>query len=403
MAIIPSSQWPEHLQVKFKAARMNMLTNFPFFSQLAMYFQPAFDDKCPTAYVTAKGKFHINQEFMEKLSGEGMVFVLCHEVMHLVTMSFGRMPLGANHQAWNISSDCVINYLLNKSNVRFPDPAVIKPIFGGEWEKYDGWITEQVYYDMMKEIDEILKKMCNGSCGRKGDEPCKGGEGKCWWFDESGSKCDGHGGEGSEKDKSMWQERIASAYARGQAAGNMPGELDAFLTKLLSPKRDWRRDIRYAARTYLKGKHTWRKISRRTAGTVRTPGRDPKPPIGAVYCDSSGSMSDKQMQRAFSETAEIFRHFGGKGRMLLGDCEIYYDGEVDVAALTSLPIQRGGTDFTVLFERIAENGPDPAILICFTDLQGPFPDIAPNYPVVWCKVGTDCATAPWGREIEVDI
>lgn len=390
MVVIPTDQWPEHLRKKFVAARLNLLSNFPFFAQLAMYFRPAFSD-IPTACVDKKGRFYINQEFMEKLSADGMVFVLCHEVMHLVTMTFGRMPIGAQPQIWNVASDCVINYMINKANVKFPDAAVIKPIFGGEWEKYDGWTTEQVYYDLMKNAKKIMVRIGDGS----------GGDGEGYWYDESGSKCGEHDGM-SEQDKAMWQERIAGAYARGRSAGKMSAELDEFLTTLLSPKRDWRMDLRYAARTFLKGNPTWRKVSRRTAGTVRTPGRDPKPPAGVVYCDSSGSMTDEQIQRAFSEAAEIFKQCGGSGRLLLGDAEIYYDGEVNMDALARLPLQRGGTDFNVIFECLKE-GDRPNILICFTDLHGPFPDVPPDYPVVWCQVGDDCGEAPWGRTIKVDI
>ena len=187
----------------------------------------------------------------------------------------------------------------------------------------------------------------------------------------------------------------------------MPGNLEAFVTTLLKPKQDWRKYLRHTASTYLKGNWTWKQISRRTSGQVRTPGREKNLPTAVIYIDTSGSISNDDLTRFLSETAEIIRLGGGKCRLLLGDAEIYYDGNVTTSDIAStLPVQRGGTDFRVLFEKIAESKTRPSILVGFTDLCGPFPDELPGFKTVWCVPGGSWehkGQAPFGDVIKVDV
>ena len=61
------------------------------------------------------------------------------------------------------------------------------------------------------------------------------------------------------------------------------------------------------------------------------------------------------------------------------------------------PVGRGGTDFRPPFARAEREGWQLAAAIYLTDLEGPFPEREPAYPVLW--VATSKAKAPWARRM----
>lgn len=424
-------RFPKHLEEKIFRARFDLYGTHPFFAQIAQYLKPQVCNDIPTMGVTANGDLLVNEEFAARLNAADMKWVLAHEAMHVVTMTHGRMPEGAYPIIWNIASDAVINYIItDDAHIEMVRHEALggKPIYGGEYAKYKDSTTEQAYYDLIQNAE----KMLGMSLGKfleeyEGDgegaaASGNGGKGKMKdrWWDDSGSRLGKKGntkgtdqngnaksdGGMTEEQKSQWKGRIASAAAAAKQRGQMSGALDQFVTSMLQPKKDWKRELRAMAMTAIKTQWTWKIPSRRTTGKIRTPGKSRGTPTAICYIDTSGSMSDQELQRCLSETSQIFKICGGKGHLILGDSEIYFSGEMKADSLTSLKeVRRGGTDFTVLFDHIEETfDKRPAILVGFTDLCGPFPKNPPNFPVVWCRPKSGYAgAAPWGRLIEVEL
>jgi predicted metal-dependent peptidase len=59
----------------------------------------------------------------------------------------------------------------------------------------------------------------------------------------------------------------------------------------------------------------------------------------------------------------------------------------------------GGTSFCPCFEYIEERSIQPQALVVFTDLEGSFPDAAPNHPVLWAA--TKDHSVPFGEVIQM--
>lgn len=412
------SSLPKDIQDKLIFARLHLFNHHPFFASLAMYLRPRIDNRIPTAGVTAKGDLFLNEEFIRSLDHEAMVFVVVHEVMHLVTLTHDRLPVGGHPVLFNIASDIVINKAIVDAGIPLPDANMIKPLhskYDRSLSKYDGWFTEPVYYDLLKEVKNAPKGSDSGDGSGNSDGDCPNGgstgdkssDGQFhgYWWDGSGQATAEE--KVTDEQKAQWKQRAASAAAAAKSAGKFPGSIEAFVTTLLKPKNDWRKYLRNTASSVLKGNWTWKQISRRTCGAVRTPGRVKTLPSAVVYIDTSGSISDQELTRFLSETSEIIKLGGGKCRLLLGDAEIYYDGEVGVGDIANrLPVQRGGTDFRVLFDAIAEHKIRPALVVGFTDLCGPFPDAPPGFKVVWCVPEGSWSgrgQAPFGEVIKVEL
>jgi predicted metal-dependent peptidase len=63
---------------------------------------------------------------------------------------------------------------------------------------------------------------------------------------------------------------------------------------------------------------------------------------------------------------------------------------------------RGGTDFRPLFQWVEKEFINPACAIYMSDLDGPFPEREPDYPVLWlCPPGSP--NPPWGRKLEMSF
>lgn len=414
----PSLKLSEETKDKIITARVALYGEHPFFATLAQYLgYPIPVTHIPTAAVNGRAKFYLNPEFGEKCSVQDMLFVVTHETMHLVTATMSRMPEGADPKLWNIASDLAINYLIinpeHGAGIAPPRAEVCKPLYEG-FEKYWGDTTEEIYYKLLRDTKPcpVCRPSSNtpnkgkGSNSKSKDpdnkEHSKGCPFKGFWWDTSGSEC-GHEGGMTEEEISEWKQKIAAAAAEARQAGKLPGSLGNFVTDLLQPKKNWKRELRMATNKALRKRYDWKRVARRTAGTVRTPGKSPHLPSALIYMDTSGSMSDDDIRDAINEIAEIVRLGGGKAKLILGDAEVYYCGEVSVNQLKNLPVQRGGTNFIPVFEMIAEENLNPSIFIGFSDLEGSFPHLSPNYPVIWCRPQGYKTDAPFGRVIDIEL
>lgn len=418
-------------------ARYTLYNLQPFFAQLTQYLRPQICEFVPTMAVDANSNLYINSKFLDMLDDKSLLWVLAHEAMHMVTMTCSRFPEGAQKSVFNIASDASINMLItDDAKIPMIDEKIAKPIYGPEWEKYRGATTEAIYYDLMvnfeQQVGMTLEDFLKQNDGEGGDQDGNGeggstggvkkGKLKGKWWDDSGARLGKKGnskgmdengnsvsdGGMTEEQKAQWKARAASAAAAAKSVGKLSGPLEQYMTQILESKKDWRSELRHIANTALRSRWTWKIPGRRTAGKVRTPGKERGVPTAICYIDTSGSQSDADIQRCLSETAKIFQLCGGKGHLILGDSEIYFSGDMDAKNLSHLPeVRRGGTDFTVIFDHIKENfKKDPAILVGFTDCCGPFPENPPAFPVIWCvpvsKNGYH-AEAPWGRLIEVEV
>jgi predicted metal-dependent peptidase len=72
------------------------------------------------------------------------------------------------------------------------------------------------------------------------------------------------------------------------------------------------------------------------------------------------------------------------------------------------PAGGGGTDFRPVFEKVAEEGLEPACLIFMTDCMGTFPEEPPPYPVLWLSTIrpeelSEGYTPPFGELLYLDL
>ena len=87
---------------------------FPHLSGLAAAVRVDIDNRVPTMGVFASGRLVANTAFTAKLSGDDLVFVLAHELLHLALRTHDRAK-GSAHLEFNYAHDYIINDMLRHS------------------------------------------------------------------------------------------------------------------------------------------------------------------------------------------------------------------------------------------------------------------------------------------------
>jgi len=360
-------------------ARIVLMDQFPFWGELTKYLRPKISETATaTACVDPKGQMFLNPSFANKANAADLLFVLAHEAMHIVNSSHSRFPKHANFPLWARAADIAINYLLvQEGHVKLPRPELVRPLYE-DFSHYWNKTHEEIYADLMRNPLQARRAM-------KGD----------YWCDEVSCRCTE---EMDPIEAEKWQRRIQNAAEIAEGRGKLPRSLERFLAQVGRAKKNWLRVLALAAQSELLKSYTWRKPSRRTMALgLVTPSQDREKPDVVLYLDTSGSMHEHLLNEGLSEISAILQL--AKTTMILGDAEVYFCGPVSREELNNLPMQRGGTDFTVVFNKIAEKKLKPRLFIGFSDLDGPFPDDPPPYPTIWCRSSSSRSEPPWGRLI----
>ena len=114
--------------------------------------------------------------------------------------------------------------------------------------------------------------------------------------------------------------------------------------------------------------------------------RSEDPGICGFFIDTSGSMSERELNEAASELQGILRRDNLKVQIIYCDSEVARTKEITPE---DMPLKLkmyggGGTDFCPPFDWVKEKDIELCGAVYFTDgCCDSFPDPAPDYPVLW--------------------
>lgn len=236
-----------------------------------------------------------------RLNKENLIFIMCHELMHLLTETFARekalgISSAADHELWNEASDYEINWLLhnNKDNNGKSVPLGKMPAIGLYDAKYANMTAEEIYEILKKEKQQNKDK--NNSKGNGGSGNDDG--------DDDGDSLSNHRLDEHMPIDEMTANGIKAQVEEVLTQVQSQGYCDAILNRinavLFKPvKFDWKRALSKYFKNYLKGNYTWNRPARSGVATgLRLPSTDnvQKLRIG-VALDTSGSISDGMLQK----------------------------------------------------------------------------------------------------------
>ena len=366
----------------------------PFFAVLLLdLLEIKETDQVPTAATDAKHLF-INPEWFNPLDIEERVFVLAHEILHVI---FGHVPrmkmymdrgVGPDLKAWsnsrwNQATDYIINDTLAKSKVgRMPMGGLHHPNYG----------ADDLADDVYLKVPEDKPKGKGGSTNGTGN----------WDVHMPPSP------NSPAPSQSQVQRAVKSAAAAAKSQGKTPYGMERLVDEICEPQISWAEQIKLALhRVAGKDASTWARPNRRrlaTAPHVYWPGTESYQ-VGVIVMveDSSGSVSEKERSHFFGEMAGILTELTPQ-QAFVSDCDTVchpFEEVNDVEDLRSYVTKGGGgTHMPAIFDKLAEEHIVPDALVILTDMYTDFGD-PPGYPVIW--VATSDKIADHGETIRIHV
>ena len=362
------------LPEKLTKAKSRLVLRQPFFATILLSLNLIEDEtlKPPTMAVDDK-HIYFHPQFVTECSVEELVGVLAHEVMHYAMLHPWRRG-SRLHKKSNMAMDYAINCVIEDAGLELPKSRLRQ-------DAYDGKMWEEIY-TLLPDQDE------SGGGGGGGGNPmddCR---------DAKGTEADQQQSESEAKVK------IQQAANTAKAQGNLPGSLAKLLAEVMEPKVDWREELRRFMSVVTKSDQSWSKRNRRFQDIFLPALFSTAMGRVGVGIDSSGSVYDHAAE------------FVGEVQSICEECkpsaievvqcdakihaiDVYAPGDKIKAEVKG----GGGTDLCHIFDHF--NGADEPIevLIVLTDLETPFPDEAPAYPVIW--VSTVKHVPPFGEVIYI--
>ncbi len=378
---------------KLDRAKVAIVTQHPFFASILMKRKIIFDKSIPTAGVDARQQIYLNPDFAESLSVDQLVFLLCHEVGHVIGQHAARVG-SRNRKKWNIAGDAWINDMLKDAGI-------------GEF--IEGGVNMPGSKD--ETVDAIYNKLPDDPNGSSG-----GGQGQ-----GQGGQDQGPGGIGDDlldrgtpltdeeqtRIDAETRVEIAQAAQAAKMQGKLPTALAKIVADLIESRTPWYDILERYMVSLTRGDYSWARPNRRFIGQghyLPSTGKQAKMGEVVFQVDVSGSISKLEID-----------HYNGHIKRIVELCNpervhvIYTDTQVarhDVFECgEEVAIEfysGGGTDMEAGFTYLDTEGIEPEVFVCLTDGYTDF-DTAnkPAYPVIWV-ISSD-VQAPYGENVHFEL
>ena len=337
--------------------KIRLLTQYPFFGVLALYFKYELSDDIESAATDGESIF-FNKDWLNKLTDGEISWVIAHEVMHNALNHFERRK-GRNYELFNVAADYAIHSILKD----FEDSYFKMP-------------AKSLYSEMFKKLcaEDIYEYFIRNKV--KTDIP--------FMFDD-------HSLWNSSIGQPEWDARMLSAakLASSKLTGHPPEFINNILSKITPPKKDWKTllneliipetydysfcppDKRYSDSEFIMPDFN---SSDETTENI------------AFFIDISGSVNEREVIEVYSEILGAINQFGNlKGYLGYFNTTVYnfspFENIQDV--LGNVPLKGGGTNFNAPFEFIKKEKTDIKTIVILTDGMAEFPNDILHIPTLW--------------------
>jgi predicted metal-dependent peptidase len=388
---------------KITRAKARLVANQPFFAHILLSV-PVEEARWQPTMCTDMIRIWYNPDFVDKMSVEETMGVLCHEVLH-IAYRHGLRKKHRNHKGWNIACDFAINPIVLDSRLKLPAGGLFDP-------KYKDMSAEEIY-ELLKEQFSKMKQKFPGQPGQDGEGQGDGdgdGDGEPMWGGVM-EPTDKDGKPLSEAERTTLEHdiktRVASAAEMAKSIGKLPGGVEGLIEAVGRPTIDWHSYIQQWVKGTNPDDATWAKPNRRMLANhrvympqIKTNGAG----IGVLNIDTSGSVSDDELRWYVREIVGVIemckpdKLFIIQHEAIVQKVEEWEGGD----DFKSLKVKgRGGTCIQPSFDYIAKNIDDEINwMINFTDCGiSDYPKVAPDFPVLWAATGPD--NTPFGTYIRV--
>ncbi len=400
----------DDIETKLSAARTRLILDRPFLGALVLRLpmKATKPERCRTIGTDVRALYY-NPEYISQLSLDQTQFVLAHEALHCALSHFSRRQHRVK-QRWDVACDLAINPLLIQDGLKPPPGVLLRSGFEGMMaEEIYPFIEEdteeETHDDHLYDQENNSKGASSGGGSPEDDSRSGSGSGQ---DDDSEPEQGGQPRPLSETEQEQlavqWRQRLAGAAQQAKQAGKLGAAMMRLVDHLLQPQLPWRMLLARYMTAVARDDYSYQRPSRREGDAILPTLKSAQVNV-AVVLDTSGSINDTEMREFVTEIDAIKGQI--RARLILHACDaalckngpwVYEPWEA--FTLPEGIYGRGGTRFTPVFEWLDQVDQKPDLLVYFTDAQGKFPEIEPNYPVLWLVKGK--AKVPWGQRIQLN-
>ncbi len=401
----------------YQRARAQMLIKHPFFAAVILSTDWIVNEKIGTA-CTDMVKVWYSPKFINTLPLDQAMFVMVHEVMHIVLMH-GLRRGSRKPRRWNHAADYAINQELVDSGLTMPtitqamiDAGIVaKGSQVGEQfglldkSKYGGLAAEQIY-DLLEQEAKDKKGKGKGK-GKPGPGASGGGDPAddedIGLDDLIDAATQGKTQAEVNAIKEDIKQKIAQAATMARAAGKMPANIALLVDGVLNPPQPWESILREYMTRMVQSNETWNRRNRRFAVTL--PSRhDTAMGELVIIGDTSGSMMQDQIFAQIAAEINYCNEFvrPERTRVVWADAEecsgeqVFEPGE-EVALE---PKGGGGTDMRLPLSFVEQY--DPCCVILITDCYTPWPSEPCPFPLIVAST-TDAPCPTWANRLQLRV
>ena len=374
---------------KISQAKAKLLVDYPYFGTLASKLELVVNDDIE-AFKSNGVKLEYNSDYLETLELGEMEFIFANGAMH-ASLAHEQRKNNRSGWLWQMATDYAINDMLVENGLDLPDRALYRV-------RFKGLYAEEIYAELKEEflkepdyLDETLADSEEQSSSSK--EHTKKSVQKL----QSQTK--------EELQEEILQEQLLaeeaislleSEFSKGEA----PQTIERFFTLTYTSKIDWRDELKAAIDRFHKDDYVLIPPNKKFLHVgIYLPSCISQRFKLVIAVDSSGSVDEELLNEFLSELNFIMNTISNyEIDVLVCDEKIhsrktFYSGDI-----LDVDLKGGGaTDFRPVFEFIDENLGDTKLLLYFTDLDGKFPHVKPNYEVKW--ISPKESDVPFGEVI----
>ncbi len=370
---------------KLIKARIKLQSRNPFFSYLSLYikFVKNRGNDLPSHAgmgVSPDGTLTYNEDFVNGLTDEECIGVLCHEILHLAFLHMIRRG-SREHEKWNIAIDLAVNSILKENGFDLPKNALIpdsNSVFKFKKVCEILNINKKTGEEIYEELPDLNKQNINCSCIDGDGNGCsKCGRG----FDEHQEENkDGKGKKGkpsqAEKQEleNEWLNRLEEAYVSAKQRGKLPMGMERYIDEIKKSQINWKVMLQKLIQATIPRDYTYMKRGKKSMATKTYFPSVTREKIDiCIGIDLSGSIGKDELTEFMSEVIGMAKAYQNSitMRLLTHDVEVHNDYEItngNIAKIKKLKLKGGGgTSHEPIFKYIDEKVRDCKAVVFFTD------------------------------------
>lgn len=350
--------------IDFSPFKAKLLLEYPFFGTIASGMEMRVNDDIES-FAMRDNALEYREGYMQTLSDEQMMFVLCNGALH-EALSHTQRRGNRSPWLWEMACEYTINALLIDNGFEAP-PAITYD------KRFGNLSAEEIYTELAQEF--LDQEQSDRDVDDRRDEV----------------------GEDEKLSRAQREKRSRDALEKDDP-------LHEAISQMLGIKPhariDWRTLLRESIGGYYVSDYTLIPPSKKLLyNGIYLPGVHSRHLELAIAIDSSGSVDEVLLSYFIAEVESILETFGSYTiDLMVCDDQIRsvkrFENGDDITYVLS---GGGGTDFRPVFELIDSWTAPPKLLLYFTDLDGIFPDFEPSYETLW--ISPSSVEVAFGRVI----